>query len=85
MHAQRWSTSSSVNPQWLVNVPDAALTAINRYKATPVDLYGLLEAAMLHELTHTTAGGESDDIQSALQGVVGTGGWLYATTMANLN
>ena len=36
----------------------------------------------MHELTHTKAGMETDDVASILQGVVGTGGWLYATTVS---
>ena len=82
MNAQRWSSSSQVDPNWLINIPPGAADAIRRYKGTPIDLYGLLEATILHELTHTKAGGESDDIASDLQGAVGTAGWLYSASLS---
>ena len=82
MYAQRWSSSSQVDPTWLVDIPPGALNAINQYKGTPIDLYGLLESTILHELTHTKAGMESDDIASILEGVVGTSGWRYATSVS---
>ena len=82
MHAQRWSSSSQIDPTWLVDIPDGAANAIRQYKGTPIDLYGLLEAAILHELTHTKAGMESDDIASILEGFVGTGGWLYSISVS---
>ena len=82
MAAQRWSSSSQINPTWLVDIPDGAAAAISQYKGTPIDLYALLEAAILHELTHTKAGMESDDIASLLEGFVGTGGWLYSVSLS---
>ena len=82
MNAQRWSSSNQVDPIWLVDIPAQAASAIRREKGTPIDLYGLLEATILHELTHTKAGMEADDIKSILQGVVGTSGWLYATSVS---
>lgn len=75
MAAQRWSDVKSLDPRWLVNPPQEAITTIAKYKGTPIDLYGLLEAAILHELTHTVAGGESDDVPGPLTNLVGTGGW----------
>ncbi len=82
MHAQRWWSSSQIDPPWLVDIPTGAATILRRYKGTPIDLYSLLEAAILHELTHTKAGMESDDIASLLQGAVGSGGWLYAVSVS---
>ena len=75
IHAQRWSSSSQVDPTWLVDIPTQAANAIRRENGTPIDLYGLLESTILHELTHTKAGMVADDIRSIHQGVVGTSGW----------
>ncbi|KAF7197358.1 hypothetical protein HII31_01168 [Pseudocercospora fuligena] len=33
------------------------------YPLTPVDAFGLLERVILHELTHTTLGGKSEDVE----------------------
>ena len=44
---------------------------------TPVDLYGLLETTILHELTHTPSGGESLDLSSQVSGFRG---WHYVTS-----
>ena len=49
--------------------------------ATPVDLYGLLELAALHELTHTRDGGSTHDYPSPISDQVGGAGWGYATSI----
>lgn len=49
-------------------------------QATPVDLYGLLELTILHELTHTTNGGLTDDLASPVVNTVGGAGWGYVTS-----
>lgn len=59
--------------------------------ATPVDLYGLLELTILHELTHSFQGGSSVDVPSAYGGgftgfanavSVGALGYTNAETLA---
>ncbi|MCJ1276813.1 hypothetical protein MMC21_004620 [Puttea exsequens] len=77
IHSQRWADASGVQPDWLVDVPEAALTAIRHFQAAPVDLYALFEHAILHELTHTEAGGNSDDY--TVPGRVSPAFWLAAT------
>ena len=57
-----------------------------------MDLYGFLELLILHELTHTYAGGMSEHYPSAQSGLEGTGfraaagvgvnGWNNAETLA---
>lgn len=55
---------------------------MNTQYATPVDLYGLLELTILHELTHTFQGGEAKDIPPAFP-ELGINGFRYATNVEN--
>ena len=45
-------------------------------RATPVDLYGLLELILLHELSHTQTGGSTIDVLG-----VSTGGFKYVRSV----
>lgn len=66
----------------MVNIPAQAAAELAARSATPVDLYGFLELLILHELTHTYAGGRSKDYPGIQPGV-GGGGFLAATSVAN--
>ena len=55
---------------------------LNTQYATPVDLYGLLELTILHELTHTFQGGEAKDNPPPFP-ELGINGFRYATNVAD--
>ncbi|SMY20775.1 unnamed protein product [Zymoseptoria tritici ST99CH_1A5] len=58
-------------------IPLSAQNPFN-YPLAPVDAYGLLEKVILHELTHTLAGGKSDDVSlSMIQGGLPFAGVAY--------
>lgn len=66
----------------IVNIPAQAGAELTARSATPADLYGFFELLLLHELTHTYAGGRSQDYTSIQPGV-GGGAFLAATSVAN--
>ena len=45
-------------------------------RATPVDLYGVFELVLLHELSHTYTGGNTQDVPGA-----GSAGFEYARSV----
>ena len=67
--------------RWLVDIPPEAAASLARQETTPVDLYGILELVILHELTHTRNGGDTEDYFSPKVKQVGSGGWLYVTSV----
>ena len=67
--------------RWLVDIPPEAAATLAKQQATPVDLYGLLELAILHELTHTRNGGSTEDLPSQYVKEYGGAGWRYATSV----
>lgn len=76
----------------IIDIPAQAAAILADRSATPVDLYGFLELLILHELTHTYAGGLSKHYRSAQSGLdgagfraaagVGVNAWNNAETLA---
>lgn len=67
---------SLTSRRWLINIPPEANRIITGLRATPVDLYGAFELVLLHELSHTYTGGNTQDVPG-----VGVGGFEYARSV----
>jgi len=79
MWRQKFSQSDQVDPSWLVHIPQEAMDAMNAVHSTPIDGFALLEKLLLHELTHTTVAGRSEDLVSKS---LPDYGWLYCLDVA---